>query len=85
MTENQSLAMLYEEMKQLERKTRGQGVSFKAGKPPELENAPVLQPSVDALAKVNCQYCGRESKVSRLLKMSVFVCPLCGVSNFNER
>lgn len=85
MAKNQAFAMLHEEMKQLERKTKGKDVSFKAGKPPTQEDASVLQPSIDALAAVTCSHCGRESKVSRLLKMSVFVCPLCGVSNFNER
>lgn len=85
MAKNQAFAMIHDEMKQLERKTKGKDVSFKAGKPPKPEDAPILQPSIDALATVICSHCSRESKVSRLLKMSVFVCPLCGVSNFNER
>lgn len=76
---------IHKEMKGLERKTKGGLVSIKAGKLPRPDDEPVLQPSVDALAITSCSYCGKQSKVSRLLGMSVFVCPLCGVSNFNER
>ena len=85
MAKNQAFAMIHEEMKQLEHRTKGKDVSFKAGKPPRPDDVPILQPSIDALAPVTCSHCGRESRISRLLKMSVFVCPLCGVSNFNER
>lgn len=85
MVKNQALKAIHDEFKRLERRTKGKAVSFKAGKAPKPDNEPVLQPSVDALSLVACEHCGGEAKVSRLLKMSTFVCPLCGVNNFNER
>jgi len=84
-TKNQAFSAIHEEMKKLERETRGKLASFKAGEPPEPDNEAVLQPSIDALEIAICGHCGKQLKVSRLLTMSVFVCPLCGVSNFNER
>lgn len=78
---NHVLSTLHKEMKTLERKTRG----FKAGKPPKPDNEPVLQVPVNDLVVDTCKYCGRQSKISPLLSMSVFVCPFCKESNFNER
>lgn len=82
---NKAFEPIHDEMKRLERKTKGKAVSFKAGKRPKPDYKPELQASIDALEIATCQHCGRESKVSGLLSMSSFVCPLCGVSNFNER
>lgn len=84
-TKNQAFSMIHEEMRKLERKTKGKPMSFKASKPPKPDDEPVLQPSIDALVIATCRHCGKQSKVSRLLTMSAFVCPLCGVSNFNDR
>lgn len=82
---NEALKALHGEMKRLERKTRGKSVSFKAGKPPRTDDESELQPSVDALHVVACHSCGKQSKISPLLSMSMFTCPLCGVINFNDR
>lgn len=82
---NKTLGALHDEMKRLERRTKGKAVSFKAGKPPQANDEPELQPSVDALTTATCCSCGKQSKISSLLSMSMFTCPLCGVTNFNER
>lgn len=82
---NQAFDAIHKEMKKLERRTKGKAVSFKAGKQPKPDDEPVLQPSIDTLAIATCKHCGKQSKVSRLLSMSMYVCPLCGVSNFNDR
>jgi len=82
---NQAYSMLHEEIEELERKTKGKAISFKAERPPKPDEEPVLQPSIDALTITTCRHCGKQAKVSRLLSMSMFVCPLCGVNNFNER
>lgn len=75
----------HKEMKKLERQTKGKDISFEAGRPPRPDTEPVLQPSIDTLSIVSCNHCGRQAKISRLISMSAFFCPLCGVSNFNER
>lgn len=82
---NSVMESIHKGMKQLERRTRSKTVSFKAGKPPKKETEPALKPSVDALTVATCESCSRQSKISPLLKMSAFICPFCGVSNFNER
>lgn len=82
---NNAMGDLHKSMKKLERRTRNKAVSFKAGKPPKREAGPVLKPSVDELTVATCESCGRQSKISPLLKMSAFICPFCGVSNFNDR
>ena len=82
---NATLAMLEAEMKKLERETKGKPIYFKVGKVPEQAYETMLYPYVDALAIATCDRCGKQSKVSKLLIMSRFVCPLCGVSNFNDR
>lgn len=82
---NGAMEVVHKGMKQLERRTRNKRISFKAGKPPKKELEPALKPSVDALTAATCESCSRQSKISPLLKMSVFICPFCGVSNFNER
>ena len=82
---NKAFEAIHKGMKKLERQTKGKAVSFKAGKPPKPDDEPILQPSVDAFAIVVCGHCGKQSKVARLLSMSMFVCPLCGMSNFNDR
>lgn len=85
MLKNRVMRALHSEMKDLERKTRGKAVSIKAGRPPKPDEEPALQPSVDALAITHCRNCGMSSKISRLLIMSAYICPLCGVRNFNDR
>ena len=82
---NKALAALHSEMKRLERKTKGKAISFKAGEPPRPDNELELQPAVDALKAVSCRSCGKQSKISLLLSMSMFTCPLCGVINLNDR
>ena len=84
-TKNKTFGAIHQEMKKLERQTRGKAVLLKAGRPPRPDDEPVLQPSVDALVVTTCNHCGKRSKVSPLLSMSAFVCPLCGVCNFNDR
>lgn len=84
-TKNLAMTLLHDEMKKIEKETKGKHVSFKAGKKPVSEEEPSLSPSVDVLDTVTCSHCSKESKVSKLLKMSVYVCPFCGVSSFNER
>jgi uncharacterized C2H2 Zn-finger protein len=44
-----------------------------------------LTSSIDSLMPVRCRDCGRPSKISPLLAMSVYICPYCGIGQFNER
>lgn len=84
-TKHKAFEAIHDEMRRLERKTKGKTVSFHAGKRPKPDYEPDLQASIDSLEIATCRHCGRKSKISGLLSMSSFVCPLCGVSNFNER
>lgn len=50
-------------------------------KEPELP----IRPSIEALQVTTCHDCGRQAKISPLLAMSAYTCPLCGIGQFNER
>lgn len=80
---NMALGLIHEEMKKLERKTKGKTIEVKAGKKPREEPEPPLVAEVNTLQAVCCESCGRTVKVSPLLALSVFTCPCCGVSNIN--
>lgn len=80
---NAALGLLHDEMKKLEKQTKGKLVEIKAGKRPREEPEPVLVSGVDNLMRVHCDSCGREAKVSPALAQTVFVCPCCGVSNIH--
>lgn len=80
---NMAAKLVGKEMKKLEKKVKGVSVSLNSDF--KLEEESILQPSVDALEIVCCEQCERMAKISKLLIMSSFVCPLCGVSNFNDQ
>lgn len=80
---NMALGLIHDEMKKLERTTKGKAIEIKAGKKPRDEAEPPLVAEVNTLQAVRCENCGRTVKVSPLLALSVFTCPCCGVSNIN--
>lgn len=49
------------------------------------EPEPPIVEAVDALKLVRCHDCARYSKVQPALAMSMFVCPYCGIGQFNDR
>lgn len=74
--------------KELERQLSGVGgglvsipVDIDTDKEPEIP----LKASIEALELVHCPDCGRPSKIQPALAMSMFVCPYCGIGQFNER
>ena len=82
---NWGLDALYDELKSLERETKGKPVSIKTGRRPDHEHVSPLMPRIEALAGAVCETCGRPAKVSPLLLMSEYVCPCCGEVIFNDR
>lgn len=82
---NCALDAIHGEMKKLECKSKNAAVEFKAGKAPRHEQESRIVQSLSALLKVECEYCGRSAKVAAALRMSAYICPCCGVSNFNDR
>lgn len=84
LAKNHLMDMLHEEMKNLERHTRGGSVSFKAGPKPKEDLPKPLMPAVAALIEVECDQCHKASKVQPLLALSKYNCPFCGVGGFND-
>lgn len=79
MAENFFRNSIFEEMKKWERKVKGKGISFKAGKrPKEEEELPIVSVIDDLeIQKYNC--CKKEAKIKPLIKMCGSYCPYCGV------
>ena len=51
----------------------------------EREPEPPVRATIEALQIETCHDCGRKAKVSFSLAMSAYICPLCGIGQFNER
>jgi hypothetical protein len=84
-TKNWAMSQIDAELKELSRKSKHSGglISFdyKSSHMEELE-LPIM-PTIDSLAPATCHDCGRTAKVSPLLTMSVYICPFCGIGQFN--
>jgi predicted RNA-binding Zn-ribbon protein involved in translation (DUF1610 family) len=82
---NVFLDELHKEMRKLEMQTKNSLVQVKAGKQPQHDPEPILMPSIDALTEKACENCVRRMKIAPALLFSVYTCPYCGESEFNER
>lgn len=78
-----ALNLIHNEMKKLERATKGKAIEVKAGKKPQEEAEAPLVTDVNTMQEIRCENCGRTVKVTPLLALSVFICPCCGVSNIH--
>lgn len=83
MAKNRAQDMLHNQLKQMERKTRGRFISFKVSRKhaPEYENP--LVPIIDELELMQYLCCQRHVKISPILKLTGSFCPFCGV-NYDE-
>ncbi len=80
MAKNHVQDMIHRQMKELERKTRGGLISFKAGHTPTAEYEPPVIPGIDELEVQNYPCCKRQAKISPSVKLTGGYCPFCGVS-----
>ena len=83
MLTNKAQAMVHQEFKKLERKTKNGFISFKVThkSKPEYENP--LIPTIDALQPITFSCCKRQAKISQISKLIGCYCPFCGV-NYDE-
>lgn len=72
--------IMYKKIKELERKTRGGLISFKAGSKPKPEYEPPIVPCIDELEIQNFKCCNKSAKISPSVKLERGYCPFCGVS-----
>lgn len=80
MAENTALGLVYKEMKKLEGKFKGNGLSFKAGKKPTLKPENPIVAGIEMLDNNKYECCKREAKIKPIVKMIGSYCPFCGVN-----
>lgn len=85
MTKNYAIDMLYDAVKDWERKMSNGFIQVKAGHRPDPEPENPIKTGIDALevAEFNC--CGRSAKIKPLLKFTGCYCPCCGVKNYEVK
>ncbi len=76
--QNEINNMLYGKMKQIERETKGQMISFKAGKKPKEEYVNNITETQQDFEKVNYKCCNKEAKIKTKNLISGGYCPFCG-------
>ena len=76
--------LLHNELKKIERKFNRGMISLKVTSRPRHEFESPLIPIVDTLVNFDFKCCGRESKVSPILKATSVFCPFCGVNCEHE-
>ena len=82
MATNVAMDLIYNEMKKLERKSKGGMVTFKAGNKPTPEPETPVRAGVEALATTSFYCCKRYAKIKPLLRITGCYCPFCGVKEY---
>lgn len=83
MAKNITHDLLFDAMKELERKSKGGFISFKAGKKPSEETENPIISGIEALEIQKYRCCKKQAKIKPLVKMVGSYCPYCGV-NYDE-
>lgn len=82
MLNNKVVDAIYDQFKDMERKTRKGPISVKAGKKPKHEPTDPIRSGIEALEVVGFMCCKRTAKVKPMFKMTGCYCPFCGVKNY---
>ncbi|WP_214779902.1 TFIIB-type zinc ribbon-containing protein [Exiguobacterium sp. s22] len=80
MAENNAMEHVFKEMKKWERKFKGNGLSFKAGKKPTSKPEDPVVAGIEILEIQNYECCKRQAKIKPIVKMIGSYCPFCGVN-----
>jgi len=80
-TKNYMNDLIFNKMKEIERKHKSGPVTFKAGKKPKPEYENRLEASIDDLITTKYNCCNRSAKISESLRISGSYCPFCGERN----
>lgn len=82
MAENYANDMLLKGLKKLERKTKGNMISFKVTHKPKKKSEHSIMLTIEALDTKLYSCCKMEAKIKPILKMSGSYCPYCGVIDY---
>ena len=80
---NYAQNLIYDELKKLEKQTRGSLLQFKIKSKPEYLYENPVRSGIEALQIVSFPCCHRRAKIKPLLKMSGCCCPFCGVKIYD--
>lgn len=78
MAENTAMDLAYKEMKKWERKFKGNGVSFKAGKKTTEKSEDPIVAGIEILEVQKYECCKRQAKIKPIVKLIGSYCPFCG-------
>ena len=79
MMHNEVADMIYDSMKDLERQSKNNLVTIKAGKRPKHRSTDPIRSGIEAMEEMQFPCCKRPAKVSALLTLTGCYCPFCGV------
>lgn len=83
MVTNYAIDQIYGEFKKIEKQTKGNFISFRAGKKPEHLSESPVRSGIEALQIASFPCCHRKAKIKPLLIMTGCSCPFCGVKNYD--
>ncbi len=79
MVKNEAMKQIHNELKKIERTTKNNMVSLKAGRKPKPEYEKPIVSIADSLVVLKYDCCKKDAKVVPLTKMCGSYCPYCGV------
>lgn len=83
MAENAAMDIVYEELKRLERSTKGSFLQIKPGKKPHRNSEEPIRSGIENLKEAYFRCCKRSAKIKPLLLMTGCYCPFCGVKEYD--
>lgn len=79
MGKNIAMDIFFEEFKKMERKSKGNNISFKVNKKPDREVETPIIAGIEALDIEKYMCCKKQAKINPLMKICGSYCPYCGV------
>lgn len=82
---NFAMDAITQQLQAFTKKNSGNLIQFKVKAIHAKEPEPPIRAAIGALQAATCHDCERRAKISPSLIMSAYICPFCGIGQFNER
>lgn len=82
---NFAMDAITQQLQAFTKKNSGNLIQFKVKANHAKEPEPPIRAAIEALQAATCHDCERRAKISPSLIMSAYICPFCGIGQFNER
>lgn len=80
--ENYAMDAIYDAFKDMERKSKKDSISIKAGHKPAKRKEDPIRTGIEAMEISVFSCCKKTSKIKPLLRITGCYCPFCGVKNY---